>query len=86
MYCNLIRKRHGKFVERFSIDEYQFTRCVLCPSLLSRCCRNLMEGTTIMAVVSAMCSSVLGKKHQKYIDRQDVVFFLNIIFDLLFMG
>lgn len=25
------------------------------------------------------------KKHQKYNDVQDVVFFLNIIFDLLFM-
>lgn len=40
----------------------------------------------IVAIVSAMYSNVLWKEHQKYSDMQDVVFFLNIIFDLLFMG
>lgn len=39
-----------------------------------------------MAIVSAMYSNVLWKKkHHKYSGMQDVVFFLNIIFDLLFM-
>lgn len=40
----------------------------------------------IMAVVSAVYSNVLWRKHQKDSDMQDVAFFLNIIFDLLFMG
>lgn len=58
---NLIWKCHEKFLEHFSIDEYQLSRCTLCSSSLS-CATGTWWTAAIMVPVSATFSKVLQKK------------------------
>ena len=52
---------------------------------LNLCCGNLMDCKTYGHSKCQVLKRSYEKKHQKYNDMKDVVFFLNIISDLLFM-